>query len=180
MNAKEADGYSFLPPLNKCMVNAHAVPGIARHIAVNKSPQELTAESLRDRILLDHSILEGHKAGPACPAVELSPPGPCTPSPWLQTGTWPPTVKVTKAPHQMVSSESSIGATFLAEAQRQQEEEKEEGCALSQRMPAKSPSKAGKNLPHLSVGATPSPTQCSPREGKSPALKQHQEVRDAC
>lgn len=37
------------------------------------------------------------------------------------------------------------------EVQRQPEEEMEEqteeGCALSQRMPAKGPSKAGKNLP---------------------------------
>lgn len=57
-----------------------------------------------------------------------------------------------------MSVESSIGATLLVEVQRQQEEEKEESCVLSQWMPAKSPSKAGKNLPHLSGGATSSPT----------------------
>lgn len=83
----------------------------------------------------------------------------------------------------MVSSRVKYCATLLVEVQRQQEQEKGEGCARSQQVPAKSllsSLQPGKNLPHLGLGALPSPMLCSLGGGKSPTLKQHQEVRDSC
>lgn len=88
-----------------------------------------------------------YKAGPAYLVLYLCHPGPCMLNPRLQTGTWPPPVTATET----FSSDGVTGEKdwhYLAVQEPEAEgEEEEQGCLLAQQMPAKSPSKVGRNHP---------------------------------
>lgn len=86
----------------------------------------------------------------------------------LQRGTWSPAVKTRKTLSRNGVTQEKNQCYLAGQGPEAAGGRREKAAPLSQWMPVKSPSRAGKDQPHLSVGATPSTTQHSPGEGKSP------------